>query len=253
MRRAGEGADRGEVRVYPDADALYRAAATLFVGLAAEAIAARGRFSAALAGGRTPEGMYRLLGEGAWAKRVAWRSVQVFWGDERWVGVEEQRSNEGMARRAFLERVGIPADQIHSMRCAQTAVDAAERYEGLLRGFFGQGGGFDLVLLGLGEDGHTASLFAGSDILREKERWVAAVPAGESGVAAGVERLTLTAEAINRAQVVVFLVSGGRKAEVLRRVLEGGAAGEELPARGIRPTAGRLLWLVDKEAGRLLV
>jgi len=251
VRWGGEDAARGEVRVYGDAEALYGAGAEVFVAEAGVAAAARGRFCVALSGGQTPAGMYRLLGERGWAEQVAWGAAQVFWGDERWVDVEDERSNEGMARRVFLERVGVPAGQIHSMRCGATAEEAAVCYEGVLRGALGSEEALDLVLLGLGEDGHTASLFAGSEAVAERGRWVTAVAAETAG-AGGVERLTLTVEAINRARKVVFVVSGGRKAEVLRRVLEGDAAGEMLPAGMIRPGAGRLLWLVDAEAGRLL-
>jgi 6-phosphogluconolactonase/glucosamine-6-phosphate isomerase/deaminase len=148
------------IRIYADLETLSQAAAELFAQQAEAAIEARGRFSVALAGGKTPQKTYELLARSPLRDRIAWKHVHVFWGDERCVSIEDPRSNALMARTALLDRVPVPPAQIHPIQCAVSPEDAARRYELLLRSFLGPGPpGLDLILLGLGEDGHTASLF----------------------------------------------------------------------------------------------
>jgi len=235
--------------VYADLEALSHAAAGIWVQQAREAIHARGRFSVALSGGQTPQRMYELLAQSPLRDRVAWGQVHVFWGDERCVPPNESRSNERMARQALLDLVPIPPEQVHPIRCARSAREAAEQYETVLRTFFkGQAPRFDLVLLGLGENGHTASLFPGTSVLDEQERWVKEVYLAEQGL----YRVTLSAPLINQAMLVAFLVTGSAKASVLPQVLEGPFDPHRLPAQLIRPTHGDLYWLIDQEAGSLI-
>jgi 6-phosphogluconolactonase len=237
------------IQVYPDLESLSRAAAARLVRQAEQAIAARGRFSVALSGGRTPRRPYELLGQAPWKDQGPWDRVHVFWGDERCVPLTDARSNARLAREAWLDRVPIPGGQVHPMECGAAPAAAAARYEALLREFFGGGPPrLDLVLLGLGEDGHTASLFPGSPVLHEQQRWVAQV------YVAGQEfhRVTLTAPILNQAAAVVFLVAGKSKARVLREVLQGAYDPGRLPAQLIRPEAGELHWLVDAAAAAAL-
>jgi 6-phosphogluconolactonase len=237
------------IRIYPDIEALSRAAAELFAIEARRAESERGRFAVLLAGGETPRRCYELLAEAPVRDRVPWDAVHVFWGDERCVPANDRRSNAAMARRALLDHVPVPEAQIHPISCAGAPREGAAKYEGLLRAFFGGGPPrFDLVFLGLGENGHTASLFPGTAVLEEQERWVAEVHVAEEGL----HRVTLTAPAINQAALVAFLAAGEEKAAVLREALEGNTDPRLLPARLIRPVNGELLWLVDRAAARLL-
>lgn len=289
--------------IYPDAATLALATAMLIAAEARDAVKARGRFTLALAGGSTPLSTYRLLAAAPFVDLIPWRDTWVFWGDERCVGPNHPRSNEGMAREAFLDRVPLPRENIHPVRCeggvkgsdAAVGMGAADevrrsaaRYEDLLRNIFASpsvgaergaegvdsarngpaGFGFDMILLGLGEDGHTASLFPGSEALHVGDRWVVAVSGGTdaagikvAGVDAGraevaaereMWRVTLTPEFINRASLAVFLVTGAAKAEVVRQVLEEPADGDRFPACLIHPANGTVRWHLDQEAAALL-
>jgi len=237
------------IQVFPDVDSLNRSAATLLAERARNSVSARGQFSLVLSGGQTPRRLYELLAEDAFRGQLPWAHVHVFWGDERCAPSDDPRSNERMARDALLSHVPIPPTQIHPMRCAQGPPEAARQYETLLRTFFsGLEPRFDLVLLGLGENGHTASLFPRTPVLEERERWVVDILVEGQDL----HRLTFTAPIINRAAIVVFLVTGSSKAHVLHEVLEGPSDPHRLPAQLIRPADGELLWLVDREAAALL-
>jgi 6-phosphogluconolactonase len=237
------------IEIFADLNALSDAAARLFADQAQHASAARGRFSVALSGGSTPSRTFELLAQPPFHDRVPWPKVHVFWGDERCVPADDPRSNYRMARQALLDQVPIPPEQIHPIPCSQQPRAAAERYEALLRSFFGERRPrFDMVFLGLGENGHTASLFPGTPVLEERQRWVAEVYNAEQDLF----RITLTAPLLNQAAVVVFLVAGAAKAAVLREVLEGPQDPTRLPAQLIRPGDGELRWLVDRTAARLL-
>jgi 6-phosphogluconolactonase len=235
--------------MYVDLESLSYAAAGIFVQQARQAVQAHGRFSVALSGGHTPQRTYELLAQPPFQDRVAWAQVHVFWGDERCVPPDHPRSNERMVRQALLDRVPVPPAQIHPIRCAQSPREAAEQYEALLQEFFrDQPPSFDLIFLGLGEDGHTASLFPGTPVLREQECWVSDVHvAGQE-----LDRVTLTAPLINQAALVTFLVAGAAKAGSLRAVLEGPLDPHRLPAQLIQPAQGELQWLVDQEASSLM-
>jgi 6-phosphogluconolactonase len=229
---------------------LARAAAEHIVGLASEALLARGRFAVALSGGSTPRATYALLATDEVASRVDWGSVHVFWGDERCVPPDHPESDYRMAREALLDRVPIPPENVHRMRAELDPAQAADDYERTLRTFFAgqEAGRFDLVLLGMGEDGHTASLFPGTHALDERERWVVANHVNTLDA----WRITLTPPILNAAAHVTFLVTGQKKSETLRRVLNGPRQPEVLPAQLIQPTSGRLTWLVDEAAASLL-
>jgi 6-phosphogluconolactonase len=255
------------ILVARDLDELSRYAAELFVTLAQRAGDVEGqRFTVALAGGETPGHLYSLLASSQYAPQVPWERVHVFWGDERHVPPDDPASNYRMAYDALLSRVPIPPQNVHRIRAElPDAHEAARTYEDDLRGFFGLQPSalprFDLVLLGMGTDGHTASLFPRTDTLHDREQGVCNPPTSWEPTllvaAPWVEtlqayRLTLTPRLLNNADVVVFLVSGERKAATLHAVLEGPLRPDLLPAQIIAPTNGTLLWLVDQAAAAQL-
>ena len=237
---------RADLAVLPSAAALADATAARFVAAAEDAIASRGQFIVALSGGSTPRDTYRQLATEALVSRVMWSRVQVLWGDERCVPPDHVESNYRMARETLLDRVPVPAENVHRIRGEDDPATAAGVYEATLRALLRTPAGarIDLVLLGLGEDGHTASLFPGSATAREQTRWVMAARAA----AASMWRITLTPAVINAAAEVLFLVSGGAKAGILRRVIEGPCRPQELPAQAIAPSNGRVRWCVDAAA-----
>lgn len=235
------------LRVYKDKQQLAEAAADDFAEKAAEAIASSGRFAVALAGGSTPKAAYELLAT-AYADKVDWANVYVFFGDERSVPPDADDSNYRMARESLLDHV--PVGSVHRMRGELLPDEAAMRYEEELRGFFGTLGGppeFDLIQLGIGDDGHTASLFPNTPALEVTDRWVAQNPVPKLETV----RITLTLPVVNAAKSVTFLVAGEGKAEALKEVLEGDADPREYPSRLIRPV-GELTWMVDELAAKLL-
>jgi 6-phosphogluconolactonase len=241
----------GVVSVYADYEAVSRAAAELFLRQANDAIKDRGRFSVVLSGGHTPQRVYELLAGHPFSGLVDWRRVHVFWGDERCVPPDDPRSNVKMAQEKLLNHVPVPPDQVHPIACENSARNAARSYESLLLSFF-EGGpkSFDLIFLGLGTDGHTASLFPGTPAALEKDRWVSGIYSEKEGI----YRVTLTAPILNQALVLAFIASGVSKAGVLRDVLTQRHESEHFPARLIKPDCygGKLYWLVDKDAASLL-
>jgi 6-phosphogluconolactonase len=238
-----------EVKVYAEALALARAAAGHFVALSAQAVSAHGRFAVALSGGSTPKTMYSLLATPEFAARLDWTRVHIFWGDERCVPPEHPDSNYRMAREALLDHVPIPAGNVYRIHGELEPAEAADDYERTLQAFFThRQPRFDLILLGMGDDGHTASLFPGTAAIHEQTRWV---------VAHYVEKLrtwrvTLTPVVINAAANVTFVVAGAGKAECLSQVLTGPYQPDVLPAQIVRPADGHLLWLLDADAAAQL-
>jgi len=243
-----------DVTVYPDHQSFVDGAAAFIAELATESIAARGRFTLALAGGGTPRPIYARLAAAdhvdaivdAIVDRIDWRKVHVFFSDERCVPPDDAASNYRMAREGLLDHVPLPPGNVHRMRGEQDPALAALAYEQDLHRLFrtSELPAFDLICLGMGDDGHTASLFPGTAALRERERWV---------VAHYVEamlawRLTFTAALINAARHVVFLVEGAGKSETLWRVLAGPYQPNVLPAQLIQPISGQVHWLVDAAA-----
>ncbi len=238
-----------ELVVYADRDKLSRAAADKFVELAAQATAASGRFTVALSGGSTPRELYEQLASNAYRGRIDWSHVQVFWGDERAVPPESPDSNYRMSWQTLLAHVPIPQENVHRIQAERGAQQAADEYEQALVQVFGAGmPRFDLVLLGMGANGHTASLFPHTPVLAEQRRRCAAVWVPELNT----YRITLTAPVLNNARTVIFLVAGRDKAATLRAVLRGPYDPQALPAQLIRPNDGKLLWLVDAEAASAL-
>lgn len=243
------------IDVSRDPPALARAVARHVEACATAAIEARGRFLLALAGGSTPLPAYALLASEEFGGRIEWPRVHVLWGDERCVPPDDLRSNYRMAREALLDHVPLPPENIHRMRGEDEPAHAASDYEQLLSGLLVNqkldaraAPGPDLILLGMGDDGHTASLFPGQSALRETSRWVATAFIE----AIGMWRITLTPGFINTARNVSFVVSGTSKAERLHEVLEGPRLPERLPAQFIEPTSGHLTWFVDEAAAALL-
>jgi len=240
-----------EIKVLPDPAAVAREAAVEFVRLAATAIEQQGRCSIALAGGSTPKSLYSLLADDeSLRQQLAWDKLHFFWGDERHVPPDHQDSNYRMAREAMLAKVNLPPGNIHRIRSeVEDAQEAADEYQQELGSFFqlepDQLPRFDLVLLGMGPDGHTASLFPGTTALAETKRLVAATWVEKFNT----YRITLTLPVINNAANVIFLVCGSEKVEVLRTVLGQEASAPKFPAQLVQPINGRLLWLLDAAAG----
>jgi 6-phosphogluconolactonase len=239
--------------VVSDSASLAREAATRFSSVADESVARESRFDVAIAGGSTPKALYTLLATPPYRDRLPWRHTHVFWGDERCVPPEHAESNYRMAADTLLRYVPVPPEQIHRIRGEDPEPDrAAAEYERALRATLDSEAEalprFDLILLGMGSDGHTASLFPGSPALAETKRLVLA-PYVETLKS---HRLTLTLPVLNAARYVMILVSGEEKARTLRAVFAGGEAGERLPVQLIRPLKGTLSWLVDAAAARLL-
>lgn len=232
------------VEILSDADALVQRAAEHIVKAAKAAIQTKGRFDWALSGGSTPRTIYELLATPVYAGQIEWSHAHVFWGDERCVPPNHAESNYRMAWEALLSRVAIPLENTHRMHGELPPEEAARDYVELLEIEFGKTfPRFDLVLLGLGTDGHTASLFPGSTALGVEGKSVAANYLADSDT----WRLTLTFPVINASRQVIFLVSGVSKAGIVSRVLDKDNA-ELLPAARVKPTNGDLLWLLDKAA-----
>ncbi len=226
--------------ILPDAEAVARESAQRFTEIARAAIAARGVFSVALSGGSTPKLMFSMLAAEAFLTAAEWTKVQFFWSDERCVPPDHPDSNYRMANEALLSKIAISPDQVHRMHGEEIPPDAAASYASLVRGMR-----FDLILLGMGPDGHTASLFPGSKALHETKAAVAANWVEKFKT----WRLTMTAPFINQAACVMFQIAGAEKALALKEVLEGARNPELYPAQLIQPTDGDIEWMVDRGAG----
>jgi 6-phosphogluconolactonase len=233
------------IRVLPDAAALADVAARFVVENGQAAIDARGAFSIALSGGSTPRELHRRLASPPLVSQIDWSRVHVFFGDERCVPPDNAESNYRMASATLLRHVPVPESQVHRMRGELPPEDAAAEYEQELRAYFGnEAPCLDLILLGMGDNGHTASLFPGLKAVHEQQRWVVAEYVAE----VGMWRITLTPVVLNLAREVLFLVAGSAKAAMLRQVLEGSFAPDERPAQIVRPSPGEVIWLVDAAA-----
>lgn len=239
-----------ELMIVDDAAALAEAAAQEFCRCATEALTAHGRFSVALAGGNTPRAVYSLLAEKH--RDLAWDKIFIFFGDERHVPPDQPESNYRMANEALLARVPVPKNNIFRVRAELAAAAAADDYDRRLRQFFALGRcawpRFDLILLGVGEDGHTASLFPGSVALEEQTHLVSSnwVEKFQS------YRITFTLPVLNHAAEDLFLASGQGKSQILHEIFSPPAQAAAYPAQMVRPQDGRLLWIADKAAAQLL-
>lgn len=234
-----------------DADELSRAAADEFLRLAEEAVQAKGEFRVALSGGSTPKRLYELLAsdDAAYRMRLPWSEIRFFFGDERHVPPDHADSNFRMANEAMFAKSPVPGENVHRVKAEMPdAHEAADEYEQTMRRVFrlkdSELPRFDLILLGMGADGHTASLFPGSPALDERERFFVANPVAKFNT----DRLTMTLPVINNAAVCLFLVAGSDKTETLRRVLDAGAQDATFPSQLVHPTNGELVWFVDEAA-----
>lgn len=240
-----------QIKVVRNSDAVVQVAAERFVKLTAEAIREFGRFHVALAGGTTPTCLYAMLSTDHYAARVDWSRVHLFWGDERCLPPDDPMSNYRMVCETLINRVAPPHKNVHRIRGEDDLAVAAAEYERELRSVFGtpvgpprHGARFDLVLLGMGADGHTASLFPGLTAIGEKEKWVTAAYVAE----VKMWRVTCTPVVFNSAAEVLFLVIGSDKAAMLRQVLEGPRQPAVLPAQVIATVGGNVCWLIDADA-----
>jgi 6-phosphogluconolactonase len=237
-----------EIRRLTTPQDLFQAAAEEVIRVASEAVAKRGRFTIALSGGSTPKNLFNLIAANASAS-LPWPQIFFFWGDERHVPPTDPESNYRMAQETLLSKVPVPPGNIFRIPTENPNADAAAAaYEQTLRKFFEVDAGkfprFDLILLGMGPDGHTASLFPETTALQEKSRLVVANWVEKLNTS----RITLTLPVLNAARRVAFLVSGADKATVLREVLEGKGPGERYPSKLVQPSDGKLIWFVDRAA-----
>lgn len=242
--------NQAELKIVADAAALAREAAAEFLTRAEAAVAQRGRFSVALSGGNTPRAVNTLLVE-QHKNSLPWEKIFFFFGDERHVPPADPDSNYRMANESLLSRVPVPPGNVFRIQAELAADIAAQKYEDTLRKFFqlrpGSWPQFDLIFLGLGDDGHTASLFPGTTALNENARLVVANRVEKLKT----ERITFTFPVLNHAREVLFLVSGAGKAPILREVLQPSNAAN-YPVQTVHPEGGRLLWIADREAASLL-
>jgi 6-phosphogluconolactonase len=249
MTESNRKIENKQVIVCEDVAALILEAARRIVAAAQDAIGKRGRFILALSGGSTPKPLYELLGTDPWRSQVDWASTHIFLADERFVPADDPQSNFRMIRQALLNTVPVPEGNVHRVRTESgSPEDAAAAYEQTIRRVVGAGEDddipqLDLILLGMGDNGHTASLFPGSPLLQETRRLVA----GEYVAEVKMGRITMTLPLINRARLIMFLVAGANKTAVLHEVLAEHPQ-TIYPARLVRPVAGALQWLVDRAA-----
>jgi 6-phosphogluconolactonase len=240
--------NKREIIICQDGAELNRKATEQFVALASEACRSSGRFAVALSGGSTPRALYALLASPEYENRLDWSHIHLFWGDERCVPPDHAESNYRMVRETLLSKIQIPPENLHRMAGEKDPETAAAEYEQELGNFFQTKDAaprFDLILLGLGEDGHTASLFPASTALKETARWVATAYVKRLRA----HRLTLTLPVINTATQVSFLVSGASKTAMVEAILGTPGLRPDYPAAQVAPTSGNLTWFVTQDAG----
>ncbi len=238
-----------QIKVLPDPDAVAVAAAEHCVAAAQWAIAQNGAFSVALAGGSTPKAMFAHLAEEPLRSQVKWEAVEIYFGDERCVPPEHPESNFGMAHATLLSKVPIVPEKIHRMRGEIDPQQAAKEYGLLLKKNFPEKG-IDLVLLGMGDDGHTLSLFPGTAAVEEREHRVVANYA-EHSTTGKSWRITMTAPFVNRSEEILVCVTGAKKAARVAEVLEGPRDPKRLPIQLIEPESGKMIWLLDTAAAEM--
>ncbi|MEL4307731.1 6-phosphogluconolactonase [Joostella sp. CR20] len=238
------------IQVFENTDNLNTQLADLFVEKATEAIQQKDSFTVALTGGSSPAGLHRLLASDAYKSKVDWNKVFVFWGDERWVPLDDEKSNAGAAMKDFLNHIPIPKENIFPMWKKDVSPEAyAKEYEAILENHLELGDRFDLIILGMGDDGHTASLFPNQEIiLKETEKKVAAYFLAPQDM----YRITLTAPLINKAKQIVFIVFGDKKSNALYEVIEGERNSNQYPSQLINAENGNVTWMVDKAAASKL-
>jgi len=233
------------VTIFNDKAEITTQAADVFIAAAQNAIQQHGKFVVALTGGSSPVGIYKLLATPEYQAKIDWNKVFVFWGDERWVALDDDLSNAKMSEETFLNHVPIPKGNIFPMyKAGVTPEEYAVEYEQLIKNIAGENGQFDLILLGMGDDGHTASLFPGEAVLKEEDKWVAAYYLAPQSMF----RITLTAPLINKAKQILVITFGENKAHALHEVLHGDYNPEKYPTQLIKPVDGKLQFFTDKAA-----
>lgn len=238
-----------ELHIYKDANELSQHAAKWVAGYISATLKKRDRFTIALSGGSTPHKLHTLLAAAPYKDQIDWSKVHVFWGDERAVPFEDSRNNAKMAYDTLLNHVPVPASHIHVMRTDIDPQAAATAYEKILHQYFAHTTtSFDLVLLGMGDDGHTLSLFPGTPVIHEEKKTATAFLLE----AQDMFRITLTAPIVNRAARVAFLVAGAGKTTALKEVIDGDYRPDTYPSQVIKPSPGELHWFLDKAAAALL-
>jgi 6-phosphogluconolactonase len=238
-----------KLQVFEDGNQLTEAIADFIVRIAKTSVRERDKFVISLSGGHTPEHLYALLAKAPYKEQIDWSKVIVYWGDERCVPADDKDNNARMARTQLLDHVPIPPANVNAVPVELQPAEAATAYEQTIKEFFnGAAPIFDLILLGLGDNGHTASLFPGTEVVFEKERLVKEVYVDEQKMF----RITMTAPLINQARNIAFLLEGDGKAQILKKILTEDHAPEEYPAELIQPVNGTLYWFADKKAAALV-
>lgn len=238
-----------QLHTFPTPTDLSRAFADWLVDYASKVVQQQGRFTIALSGGSTPQQLFELLATDEYREKMPWGQWHVFWGDERAVPFDDERNNARMAFHTLLDHVPVPPDQIHVMRTDVSPDASMADYGQLLHRYFdGHDTTFDLALQGMGDDGHTLSLFPGMPVIHKTDTWTTAffLPAQD------MYRLTMTAPVVNQSAVITFLVTGEKKAHALHEVLEGTYNPDVYPSQVIKPTTGALHWFVDEAAAGML-
>ncbi len=239
-----------QIETFPDLEAISHKAAEIFLSLSRSALQSKESFAVALSGGSTPRKFYHLLGCTPYCRQIEWQRIHFFWADERCVPPDHEQSNFKTVYDALLSTVPVPGENIHRIRGEESPEEAARAYEAVMETFWGKDNMpvFDLIVLGMGEDGHTASLFPETEALNEEKRF--AVPVYRKKPE--INRVTLTLPVLNNASQVLFLVSGQAKAKVLAAILGGGGTKDHYPAGLVSPARGKITWLIDQEAASLL-
>lgn len=238
-----------EIHVSENTAELSKDLADRIVKLIEATLAGQDRFTFVLSGGSTPKALYALLSGSPYSENIPWEKVHFFWGDERAVPFEDERNNAKMCYDQLLNKVNVPAENIHIMRTDISPEESAVAYEKVLKSYFKDDEAtFDFVLLGMGDDGHTLSLFPGTEVVHESEAWTSAFFLQ----AQDMYRITLTAPVVNAAKYVAFMATGAGKAETLKSVLEGDQNLDKFPSQIIQPVNGELHWFVDEAAAAQL-
>jgi 6-phosphogluconolactonase len=237
-----------QLHIYKDADEVTIALAEWIAHLIEKTLLSKDKFTIVLSGGETPKDLYKKLAAEPYRDKINWSKIYFFWGDERVVPFKDDRNNAKMAYDNLLNKINVSEEHIHSMQTDMEPVDAAIAYEKILHQYFdNKKTTFDLTLLGMGDDGHTLSLFPNSLVLFQNNKWVSAVSSKEKG-----KRITLLPSVVNRSSAIVFLVTGASKATTLKKVLEGENQPDKFPAQLIKPANGELHWFIDDSAAKYL-
>ena len=238
-----------KLHIFDDKETMSEQLASWIERLVQDTLKKQDLFTLVLSGGGTPKLLFQKLASDKFKNKIDWKRIHIFWGDERVVPFEDDRNNAKMAYDILINHIDIPPEQVHIMRTDIEPELAAEKYEKVLHQYFDNTpNSFDLVLLGMGDDGHTLSLFPGSPIIEEHEHWVNSVYNEQQKM----YRVTLMPVIVNKASNIAFMVDGAKKANVLQQVIEGPYTPRELPAQIIKPVKGQLSWFLDKAAAKEL-